>query len=136
MSTPPPLTARIPDARTYSMYDMNFHNYLLEILNLAFEADCGDSTILLCDEGGWGRLVWDGGSIGRRVEMYYDADWDSLCVRDVNGGVSGHVSDCESVRGIGILRVADIIRNCVYDGTVATIAIRIDVTARAMKIGE
>lgn len=136
MSTPPPLTARIPDARTYSMYDMNFHNYLLEILNLAFEADCGDSTILLCDEGGWGRLVWNGRSIGRRVEMYYDADWDSLCVRDVNGGVSGHVSDCESVRGIGILRVADIIRNCVYDGTVATIAIRIDVTARAMEIGE
>lgn len=136
MSTPPPLTARTPDARTCSMYDMNFHNHLLGILNLVFEADCGNSTILLCDKGGWRRLVWDGGSIGRCVELSYDADWDCLCVRDVNGGVSGHVSDCESVRGIGILRVADIIRNCVYDGTVATIAIRIDVTARAMEIGE
>lgn len=136
MSTPPPLTAKTSDARTYSMYDMNFHNHLLGILNLAFDADCGNSTIMLCDEGGWRRLVWDGGGIGRRVELSYDADWDSLCVCDVNNGVSGHVRDCESVRDIGILRVANIIKNCVYDGIVADTDLWIDVIARAMEIGE
>ena len=136
VSTPPPLTVKTPDVRTYSMYDMNFHNHLLGILNLAFDVDCGNSTIMLCDEGGWRRLVWDGGGIGRRVELFYDTDWDSLCVCDVNNGVSGHVRDCESVRDIGMLRVANIIKNCVYDGIVADTDRWIDVIARAMEIGE